>query len=81
MYVIKVETMTSKGERYLCGGVQVEGELRSKWPDETVAPGEVEDHGDGTYGGPVGRAGTSSGLRAKMSTSNGLRAKLRTVRD
>ena len=44
MYAIKVETMTSKGERYLYGGVQVEGELRSKWPDGTVAPGEVEDH-------------------------------------
>ena len=49
MYVIKVETTTSKGERYLYGGVQVESELRPMSEDEAVVPGEVEDHGDGTY--------------------------------
>ena len=41
--------MTSKGERYTYGGLQVKAELRSKSHDGAVVPGEVEDHGDGTY--------------------------------
>eukprot|EP00731_Ephydatia_muelleri_P000336 Em0001g336a len=41
--------MTSKGERYPYGGLQVKAELRSKSHDGAVVPGEVEDHGDGTY--------------------------------
>ena len=49
MYAIKVETMTSKRERYLYGGMQVKAELRPMSEDEAVVPGEVEDHGDGTY--------------------------------
>ena len=46
---VKVETMSSNGERYPCGGLQVKGELRPKSHDGPVVPGEVEDHGDGTY--------------------------------
>ena len=49
MYCIKVETMTSKGERYPYGGLQVKAELRPKSQDGAVIPGKVEDHGDGTY--------------------------------
>ena len=49
MYCVKVETMTSKGERYPYGGLQVKAELRPKSQDGAVIPGEVEDHGDGTY--------------------------------
>ena len=49
MYCVKVETMTSKGERYPYGGLQVKAELRPKSRDEAVVPGTVEDHGDGTY--------------------------------
>ena len=49
MYCVKVESMTSKGERYPYGGLQVKAELRSKSHDGAVVPGEVEDHGDGTY--------------------------------
>eukprot|EP00731_Ephydatia_muelleri_P000396 Em0001g396a len=49
LYCIKVESMTSKGERYPYGGLQVKAELRSKSHDGAVVPGEVEDHGDGTY--------------------------------
>ncbi|KAL5515232.1 hypothetical protein EMCRGX_G000370 [Ephydatia muelleri] len=41
--------MTSKGERYPYGGLQVKAELRPKSHDGAVVPGEVEDHGDGTY--------------------------------
>ena len=48
-YCVKVETMTSKGERYPYGGLQVKAELRPKSHDGAVIPGEVEDHGDGTY--------------------------------
>ena len=49
-YHVKVETKTSKGERYLCGGVlQVKAELRPKSHEAPVVFGEVEDHGDGTY--------------------------------
>ena len=48
-YHIKVETKTSKGERYPYGGLQVKAELRSKSHDGPVVLGEVEDHGDGTY--------------------------------
>ena len=49
MYCVKVESMTSKGERYPYGGLQVKAELRPKSQDGSVIPGEVEDHGDGTY--------------------------------
>ena len=45
-YCVKVESMTSKGERYPYGGLEVKAELSH---DGTVLPGEVEDHGDGTY--------------------------------
>ena len=45
-YCFKVESMTSKGERYPYGGPQVKAELSH---DGAVVPGEVEDHGDGTY--------------------------------
>ncbi|KAL5497052.1 hypothetical protein EMCRGX_G013448 [Ephydatia muelleri] len=49
MYCVKVETMISKGERYPYGGLQVKAELRPKSHDGAVIPGEMEDHGDGTY--------------------------------
>ena len=49
MYCVKVETMTSKRERYPHGGLQVKAELRPESLDEADVPGEVEDHGDGTY--------------------------------
>ena len=49
MYCAKVESMTSKGERYPYGGLQVMAELRPKSHDGAIVPGEVEDHGDGTY--------------------------------
>ena len=49
MYCVKVETMTSKGERYPYGGLQVKAKLRPKSHDGAGIPGEVEDHGDGTY--------------------------------
>ena len=49
IYCVNVESMTSKGERYPFGGLQVKAELRSKSHDGAVVPGEVEDHGDGTY--------------------------------
>ena len=45
-YCVKVVSMTSKGERYPYGGLQVRAELSH---DGAVVPGEVEDHGDGTY--------------------------------
>ncbi|KAL5510522.1 hypothetical protein EMCRGX_G006082 [Ephydatia muelleri] len=45
-YCVKVESMTSKGERYPYGGLQVKAELSH---DGAVVPGEVEDHGDSTY--------------------------------
>ena len=52
-YHVKVETKTSKGERYPCGGLQVKAELRPKSHDggraRPVVLGQVEDHGDGTY--------------------------------
>ena len=48
-YHVKVETKTSKGERYPCGGLQVKAELRPKSHDGPVVLGQVEDHGDGTY--------------------------------
>ena len=48
-YHVKVETKTSKGERYPCGGLQVKAELRPKSHDGLVVLGQVEDHGDGTY--------------------------------
>ena len=41
--------MTSKGERYPYGGLQVKAELRSKSHDGAVVSGEVKDHGDGSY--------------------------------
>ena len=49
MYCVKVESMTSKGERYPYGGLQAKAELRPKSHDEAIVPGEVEDHGEGTY--------------------------------
>ena len=49
MYYVKVKSMSSKGERYPYGGLQVKAELRSMSYKETVVPSEVEDHGDGTY--------------------------------
>ena len=49
MYRVKLMTMTSKGERYPYGGLQVKAELRPKSQDEIVVPGKVEDHRDGTY--------------------------------
>eukprot|EP00731_Ephydatia_muelleri_P009099 Em0004g1437a len=49
MYCVEVESMTSKGERYPYGGLQVKAELRPKSHDGAVVPGTVEDHGDGTY--------------------------------
>ena len=49
MYCVKVESMTSKGERYPYGGLQVKAELRPKSHDGAVVPGEIEDHGNGTY--------------------------------
>ena len=48
-YHVKVETKTSKGERYPYGGLQMKAELRPKSHDGAVVLGEVEDHGDGTY--------------------------------
>ena len=45
-YCVKVESMTSKGERCPYGGLQMKAELSR---DGAVVPGEVEDHGDGTY--------------------------------
>ena len=48
-FLAKVETMSSNGEMYPCGGLQVEAELRPKSHDGPVVPGEVEDHVDGTY--------------------------------
>ena len=49
VYCVKVETVTSKGERYPYGGLLVKAELRPKSHDGAVVPEEVEDHGDGTY--------------------------------
>ena len=49
VYCVKVETKTSKGERYPYGGLQVKAELRPKSHGGAVVPGVVEDHGDGTY--------------------------------
>ena len=48
-YHVKVDTKTSKGERYPCGGLQVKAELRPKSHDGLVVLGQVEDFGDGTY--------------------------------
>ena len=48
-YHVKVETKTSMGERYPCGGLQVKAELRPKSHDGAVVWGQAEDHGDGTY--------------------------------
>ena len=48
-YHVGVDTKTSKGERYPCGGLQVKAELRSKSHDGAVVLGQVEDHGDSTY--------------------------------
>ena len=50
---VQVETKTSKGERYPCGGLQMKAELRPKSHDGVVVLGEVEDHGDGTYTIPL----------------------------
>eukprot|EP00731_Ephydatia_muelleri_P009067 Em0004g1405a len=44
-----METMTSKERGTPYGGLQMKAELRPKLHDGAVVPGEVEDHGDGTY--------------------------------
>ena len=49
VYSVKVETKSSEGERYPYGGLKVKAELRPKSHDGAVVPGNVEDHGDGTY--------------------------------
>ena len=49
MYCVNVQSLTSEGERYPYGGLQVKAELRPKSHDGAVVPGTVEDHGDGTY--------------------------------
>ena len=50
MYCVKVESMTSKGERYPFGGLEVKAELSPLSHDGPFVPGEVvQDHGDGTY--------------------------------
>ena len=49
VYCVKVETKTSKGERYPYGGLHVKAELRPKSHGGAVGFGEVEDHVDGTY--------------------------------
>ena len=49
IYCVKVKTMTSKGEVYPYGGLQVKAELKPKTRDGTVVYGEVVDNGDGTY--------------------------------
>ena len=46
---LKVESKTSEGKGYPHGGVQVNGEMRSKVHSGAVVYGEVEDHRDGTY--------------------------------
>ena len=56
VYGVKVETMTSKGERYPYGGLQVRAEPRPKSHDGAVIPGEVEDHGDKQFGSHTSRA-------------------------
>ena len=48
-YHVKVDSKTSKGERYPCGGLQVKAELRPKSHDGPVVLCQVEDHWDGTY--------------------------------
>ena len=48
-YHVQVQSKTSKGEEYPHGGVEVRGEMRSKFHRGTVVYGEVEDHRDGTY--------------------------------
>ena len=45
VYQAELVTVGSTGEPYPYGGLNVKAELRS----EDVIPGEVEDHGDGTY--------------------------------
>ncbi|KAL5497382.1 hypothetical protein EMCRGX_G013847 [Ephydatia muelleri] len=49
MYCVKAETMTSNGERFPYGGLQVKAELMPKSHDGTVVPGQVDDNRDGTY--------------------------------
>ena len=48
-YHVGVDTKTSKGERYPCGGLQVKAELMPNSHDGAVVLGKVEDYGDGTY--------------------------------
>ncbi|KAL5496804.1 hypothetical protein EMCRGX_G013164 [Ephydatia muelleri] len=48
-YHVKVQSKTSKREEYPHGGVEVQGEMRSKTHNGAVVYGEVEDHRDGTY--------------------------------
>ena len=49
VYHIQVETMTSTGRHYPCGGLVMKAELRHRSQDGSSVLGEVEDHGDGTY--------------------------------
>eukprot|EP00731_Ephydatia_muelleri_P034552 Em0065g13a len=49
MYCLKVETMSTEGQRYPFGGLQVKAELKPKLHGGAIIRGEVNDHGDGTY--------------------------------
>ena len=49
VFIIRVETKSSEGEKYSYGGLQVKVELKPKSHDGAVVAGKVEDHGDGTY--------------------------------
>ena len=49
MFVVEVESKTSKGVGYPHGGVRVQAEMRSKNHNGAVVYGKVEDHKDGTY--------------------------------
>ena len=49
MHYIKVETISSTGERYPYGGQLVKVELKPKSHDGLAVSGDVVDHRDGTY--------------------------------
>ena len=48
-YNVKIQSKTSEGAEYPHGGVEVQGEMRSKTHNGAVVYGEVEDRRDGTY--------------------------------
>ena len=48
-FQVAIKSNTKNGNQYPHGSVQVKAELRPKSHDGAVVPGEVEDHGDGTY--------------------------------